>query len=192
MPASATRPAASAPEAGPPLDDGGESARRFERVYHEHFDFVWRSVRRLGAPAASVDDAVQDVFVIVHRRLGEFEPRASLKTWLFSIALRVVGNYRRAARRADGYDELDPRAPAAGPDPHESAARREALELFDRALGALDDEKRAVFILAELEQMTAPEIAEALGVKLNTVYSRLRVARQDFTKAYQLHGARAR
>jgi RNA polymerase sigma-70 factor, ECF subfamily len=155
----------------------------FELVYNDYFDFVWRSLRRLGVPEASVDDALQDVFVVVHRRLGEFVGRSSLKTWLFGIAVRVTSDHRRRARRKGGHEPLDEAVADPAPGPQEKAASAEMLSMLDRALDALDDDRRAIFVLAELEQMSAPEIAEALGVKLNTVYSRLRLARQDFERA---------
>jgi RNA polymerase sigma-70 factor (ECF subfamily) len=166
--------------AAPPSSAAGAS---FELVYNDYFDFVWRSLRRLGVPEASADDALQDVFVVVHRRLGEFGGRSSLKTWLFGIALRVTSDYRRRARRKGGHEPLDEAVIDPAPGPQEKAVNAEMLGLLDRALEALDDDRRAVFVLAELEQMSAPEIAEALGVKLNTVYSRLRLARQDFERA---------
>jgi RNA polymerase sigma-70 factor, ECF subfamily len=152
-------------------------------IYREHFHFVWRTVRRLGVPPASVDDAVQDVFVVVHRRLRDFEARSSVKTWLFGIALRVAKDHRRALRRKGGHDPLGDDLLDHRPGPVEMVAQAEAVELLDRLLDRLSDERRAVFVLAELEQMTAPEIAEALGVGVNTVYSRLRAARADFEAA---------
>lgn len=163
-----------------PAVGGGVS---FELVYNDYFDFVWRSLRRLGVPEASADDALQDVFVVVHRRLGEFGGRSSLKTWLFGIAMRVTSDHRRRVRRKGGHEPLDEAVADPAPSPQEKAANAEMLSLLDRALDALDDDRRAIFVLAELEQMSAPEIAEALGVKLNTVYSRLRLARQDFERA---------
>lgn len=171
----------------PPRDgDAGELPRgaamcpTFEEAYEQLFDFVWRSLRRLGVPPAAVDDALQDVFVVVHRRLAEFEGRSSLKTWVFGIALRVARDHQRTARRKGGHEPLDPRIPDESPGPVESLARAEAMRELDRILATLDEDKRTVFILAELEQMTAPEIAEALGINPNTVYSRLRAARRAF------------
>jgi RNA polymerase sigma-70 factor (ECF subfamily) len=165
---------------------------RLEDIYEEHFDFVWRSARRMGVREAAVDDVVQEVFLVAHRRLADFEGRSSIKTWLFAILLRVVSDYRRTLRRKGGLaplpdDEVmhDERACPIG-----QAEQREAVRLLHRLLDSLDDEKRAVFVLAELEQTTAPEMSEALGVNLNTVYSRLRAARRDFEKALERHRAR--
>jgi RNA polymerase sigma-70 factor (ECF subfamily) len=164
-PVAAVRPVVAAP---PP----------FEEIYEEHFDFVWRGLRRLGVPAASIDDAVPDVFLVVHRRLADFEGRSSLKTWVFGIAVRVARDHQRLLRRKGWRAPLDTSIPDAAPGPIELFARAEAVRELDRILGTLDEDKRAVFILAEIEQMAAPEIAETLGVKMNTVYSRLRAARR--------------
>lgn len=173
------------------------AALDFEAAYEAHFDFVWRSMGRLGVDPSAVEDAAQDVFVIAHRRLADFEGRSSVKTWLFGIALRVAHDHRRAARRkrSQGFvpeAEADPTqvADAAAPSPLESAARAEAVERLQAILGELDEDWRAVFILAELEQMSAPEIAEAVGANLNTVYTRLRAARREFNEAVARHAAR--
>jgi RNA polymerase sigma-70 factor, ECF subfamily len=155
----------------------------FTEIYAAEFDFVWRSLRRLGVSAPVLNDAAQEVFLVVHRRLGDFEGRSSLRTWLFAIVLRVASQLRRSARRHP-EEALPDDLPASWPaDPQEGAARAEALRLVYQLLDALDDDKRIVFVLAELEQMTAPEIAETLSLKLNTVYSRLRAARRDFDAA---------
>jgi len=155
----------------------------FEEVYEELFGFVWRSLRRLGVAEASLDDAVQDVFVVVHRQLGGFEGRSSQKTWIYGIAIRVARDHARRARRKGGLVPLDDRIPDASPGPAESLATNEAVRELDRILATLDEDKRAVFVLSEIEQMSAPEVAEALGVKVNTVSSRLRAARREVQAA---------
>ena len=154
----------------------------FQAVYDEYFKFVWRSLRRLGVPADALDDAVQEVFIIVHRRLADFEGRSSLKTWLFGIALNVRQHAIRSAARQRS-DEL-PRPPSVSETtPQEQLLRAEAMALVYRALAELVPERRSVFVMAELEQMAAPEIAEVTGLPVNTVYSRLRLARRDFDAA---------
>ncbi len=179
---------------GSSLDDALVSARpegrapaaevpSFDAVYEASFDFVWRSLRRLGVAPASIDDAVQEVFLVVHRRLPEFEGRSSIKTWLFAIALRVAKDQKRTLRRKGGHEPLDLQLADGGPSPAEALAQVEALRVIDRLLTKLDDDKRNVFVLAEIEQLTAPEIAEALAVNVNTVYSRLRAARKEFEAA---------
>jgi len=162
-----------------------------EDLYSAHFDFVWRSLRRLGVPEAAVEDAAHDVFLVVYRRWSEFQHQSSVKTWLFSIALRVAQNSRRywARRRSQELD--DEMADAAQAAPDELSARAENVRLAYRLLGELDPDKRAVFFLAELEQLPAPEIARALEIPVNTVYSRLRAARREFEAALGRYEAQA-
>ncbi len=166
-----------------PDEGAGSLAPDFDTVYQENVDFVWRNLRRLGVPDSQIEDACQDAFLVAYRRLGEFAGRSTIRTWLFAIALRVASEHRRKLRRTDGFDVLIDEPPAAGPTPEESAERRQAAILLEQFLAGLSDITRPVFILAELEQMTAPEIGEALGVNVNTVYSRLRLARQAFERA---------
>jgi len=158
----------------------------FDEVYGEHFDFVWRSARRLGVPESALDDCVQDVFIVVHRRLGDFEGRSSVRTWLFGILRRVVRDHRATARdRATSHDDaalsrlVDTHTEA----PDESAARAEAARVLNALLETLDDDKREAFVLSELEQFSAPEIAEATGVNVNTVYARVRAAKHELEQA---------
>ena len=168
------------PRAMPPA----VSTHDFDALYEAHFDFVWRSLRRLGVAPSQLDDAAQEVFVVVHRRLGDFEGRSSAKTWLFGIALRVAKDVRRWNFRKNRHEPLpdEPLADASSPDPHTLAERREAARALDRCLAAIADDRRPVFVLMELEGMTAPEVSEATGVPLNTAYSRLRLARAEFER----------
>ena len=152
----------------------------FDQVYEEHFSFVWRSLLRLGVSQANVDDAAQDVFLVVHRRLPGFEGRSSLKTWLFGVAQRVAMNYRRREQRAHSEDPVPQSLLDRRSCPEQQTESARAAQFIDGFLEELDDAKRVVFILMELEQMTAPETAEVLGIKVNTVYSRLRAARAAF------------
>jgi RNA polymerase sigma-70 factor (ECF subfamily) len=168
----------------------------FEEIYETYFTYVWRSAHRLGIPESGVDDVVQEVFVVVHRRLAEFEQRSTLKTWLYGITLRVAREHRRNASRrsphqGSAHEPTDPEtlhAPLEG-RPDEAAAKAQAVRLVNALLDTLDEEKREAFVLSELEQLSAPEIAEATGVNLNTVYSRIRAARQEFAEAAARHRA---
>jgi RNA polymerase sigma-70 factor (ECF subfamily) len=162
----------------------------FDAFYREHFRFVWRTVRRLGLDGAVVDDVVQEIFLVVHRRLGDFEGRSSAKTWLYGIVRRVVADHRRTLRRkpALGGDALataDLEALPGGEEqgPEASAEQAERVRLLHRLLAELDDDKREVFVLAELEGLTMAEIAEALDANPNTIASRLRAARREFEEA---------
>jgi RNA polymerase sigma-70 factor (ECF subfamily) len=150
-------------------------------IYEEHYDFVWRSVLRLGCAENSADDAVHDVFLVVARRLAEFEGRSTIKTWLFAIAVRVVQRHKRdLARHLRRVDAVAGEGSEGAKDAH---ARSEAAELLHRLLAELDEEKRIAFILSELEGMTAREIGEAFGVKEATIHSRIRAAREKLSAA---------
>lgn len=153
----------------------------FRDVYRRHYTFVWRSLLRLGVDESTVDDAVQDVFIVVHRKLDDFEGRAAVRTWLFAIARRIALRYRdRARRRAQDEPETDTPTDRGRPD--KALSCNEALQQLQDWLDELDEDKRAVFVLSEFEQMRAPEIASMLGANLNTVYARLRAARQHVAR----------
>jgi RNA polymerase sigma-70 factor, ECF subfamily len=155
----------------------------FEAVYDAHAEFLWRSARGFGVPETSVDDVLQDVFIVVHRRLPEFDGRASIRTWLVRILVRVISQHRRRFRRKEDNAELptevrDPK----NASPMDEAARAQAARLLMQILDAMDEDQRTVFVLAEIEQMPVPEIAGAIDVKVNTVYSRLRLARREYDR----------
>jgi len=171
---------AEAPPADAISEDRAELPEDFERLYAEHFEFVWRSLRRLGVEPKELDDAVQDVFIVFLRRRSEFRGQSSQRTWLFGIANNIAHEYRRRQQRAARAEPIAEAHPAHGPSPLDQASSTEALRLIEAFLASLDDNKRNVFILAELEQMSGPEIAASLQVKINTVYSRLRAAREAF------------
>jgi RNA polymerase sigma-70 factor (ECF subfamily) len=154
----------------------------FEELYDRHFEFVWRTLRRLGVPPSDLPDVAQDVFLVVHRRLGDFEERSKVTTWLFRIAAHSARDRRRRAhlRREVAVEDagFDP------PDPSEDASvaleRADDRALLTQALSLLDEEQREVFVAFELEGMTGQAIATALGIPLGTVYSRLRLGRERF------------
>lgn len=152
----------------------------FDALYDAHVDGVWRLLQRFGVPESGLEDAVQDVFVVAHRKLKDFRGDSSLKTWLGGICVRVAKDARRTLARKGGTEPLDEAIPQPGPQLEERVGQREALAQVLKLLAALDEEQREVFVLAELEGMTMPEIAEATGVNLNTLYTRLRTARQRF------------
>jgi len=157
----------------------------FKQVYDDNVAFVWRSLRRLGVREASLKDAVQDVFIVVHRRLQDFDERAQVRTWLFRICMHTAKDQRRRAHvRREVFDDASvDQAPSSGKTPVELMEDREALLLFDAALDRLPMDQRAVFILFELEEMTGERVAECLGLPLGTVYSRLRRSRETFRRA---------
>jgi RNA polymerase sigma-70 factor (ECF subfamily) len=158
------------------------------QLYDSHFAFVWRNLRRLGVPDTIIEDAAHDVFLVVHRRWDSFDSRwSSVETWLFGILMRVARNHRRSLRRRawaipspGDVVEVVP-SPAAGPA--ELVARREAVALLDRLLDSLDDDKRAIIVLVDVEQLSVPQAAEVLNMTLNTAYWRLRTARTQLRKS---------
>jgi RNA polymerase sigma-70 factor, ECF subfamily len=159
-----------------------EIDERMTALVGENADFVWRTLRRLGIGDADVDDALQEVFLVVLRRLSEYQDRGLLRPWLFTISRQVASHYRRGRSRAEQRHRgliVD----VTFEDPHEILARREAVEVVGSFMEELDEPQRVVFYLAEIEGMTAPEIAAAIGVGLNTVYARLRLARKRFEKS---------
>jgi RNA polymerase sigma-70 factor (ECF subfamily) len=167
-----------------PLETGSsvEAAPSFERVYAEEFDFVWRCLQGLGVPRALLEDAAQDVFVIVHRRLPSYEGRSSLRTWLYGVVRNVAYKQRRRAKRKPTETlEEEPESPELGPE--ERAQDEQAARFVRRFASSLDDRKREIFVACLLEQLSVPEVAEALGIPLNTAYTRLRAARLEFQRA---------
>ena len=147
-------------------------------VFRELAPFVWRALRRLGVAERDIEDAVQEVFMVVHRKLAEFEGRSTVRTWVYGIAVRVASDYRKRGHvRREIVTEAMPETVSAD-DPHADATRREARAKLDRILDSLDEDKRAVFVLYEIEQVTMAEVAEAVGVPLQTAYSRLHAARK--------------
>jgi RNA polymerase sigma-70 factor, ECF subfamily len=164
----------------------------FEELYHHHFEFVWRTLRHLGVRVADLPDVAQDVFVVVHRRLPDFEGRAKTTSWLFRICMNAARNHRRRAhvRR----EALDPAPIEAAAVPAQNPTSRleetEDLALFERALDTLDSDQRAAFVLFELVGMNGPDLADTLEIPLGTAYSRLRLARDAFRRAVLRERAR--
>jgi RNA polymerase sigma-70 factor, ECF subfamily len=185
------QPAFSAPAGTGP--DAGDLS--LARVYADHFRYVYRCVRALGVREEVIDDAVHDVFLVVQQKLPEFDGRYALTTWLYAIALRIARRNRTDAAKHARRFATEPSAGTGSADDetHDlvstAASLRdvegeleteERLAIARRALEALDDDKREAFVLAHVEQMSAPEIVEITGLPLNTVYSRIRAARLLF------------
>jgi RNA polymerase sigma-70 factor, ECF subfamily len=151
----------------------------FDEVYDAHFDFVWRNLRRLGVHEPNLADGAQDVFLVIHRRLPELDAPGALRSWVYSIVVRVARQHRRSARRKPTHalaeDEQLADARAIGPE--RGAAQNEELRQLMTLLATLDDAKREAFVLADLEGLTAVEISAVLDVNVNTIYARVRAAR---------------
>jgi len=165
-------------------------------TYVAYAPLVWRTLRRLGVADAQLDDGVQDVFLIVHRRRGKFEGRSSIKTWIVGIALRVAKDYRRAeVRRVHRIDRLaawltcDTDATA---NPSDATEQREASDLLHYLLTTLPDDLRDMLVLIELEELSVREASEAIGIRLRTGQRRLRAAVEAMSAAvaHYLEGTR--
>lgn len=168
-----------------PLSEASGLDAPLRDLYAQYFPLVWRSLRRLGVHDAELEDAVQDVFLILFRRRDEFELRSSLRTWIYGIALRVAKDYRRASQRHDRRVEaLSAAGPAAyAPQPDEEAERREACQALNAALSRLPDEARELIVLVELEQLSVKEAAEALDLHIRACQRRLKKAHEALEEA---------
>jgi RNA polymerase sigma-70 factor (ECF subfamily) len=162
-------------------------------VYRQYFDFVWSSARRLGVPPEAMDDVVQEVFIVIHAKLETLEKPEALRSWIYGVVRRSVSTQRRSERArastspaAGGADE----AVSRGPTPLEQTETNAALQVLASLLAELDEPKREVLALVELEELSVPEAAAALEIPLNTAYSRLRAARLAFEAALARHEAR--
>ena len=166
-------PAAAAAAGSPALD--------FDAIYEEHIDYVWRTLRRLGIAEKDLEDLCHEVFIAFFKRQDAFDPSRPLKPWLFGIAFNIASDHRRTGpRRFEVSGEVEDRHDES-PDAEARVMAGQDKQLVHAALQVLDLDRRAVFVLHELEGQPIPAVAEALGVPLNTCYSRLRMARQQFT-----------
>lgn len=169
----------------------------FRAFYDHHVRFVWRALLRTGVPEHEVPDAVQDVFVVVHRKLPEFEARSKITTWLFAICIRVAADRRRLAHGryevlAAHVTECAFGGESAADDPLVQTAKQRARASLESILDRMPDEQRIVFALFELDGMTGNEIAELLDVPVGTIRSRLRLARATFEQSVaRLHSREA-
>ncbi len=170
------------PTTAPALAPTTAAVPAFDDVYRDHFGFVWRSLRALGVAPAHIDDAVQETFLVVHRRLAAFEGRSRLETWLFGIARRIASHHRRSTGRRRS-EPLITEPAATSASPFDAASQNEATKLVAAILDELDEDRRVILALVEIEQLPVPEVAEILELNLNTAYSRLRLARRDFEEA---------
>jgi RNA polymerase sigma-70 factor, ECF subfamily len=168
-----------------------EQAPRFQRMVHQHLDFVWRCLRRLGVPASDADDAAQEVFLVVSGRLDDI-PEEKERAFLFATAARVAANVRRSLqRRNTAYENLG-HVPQEHPrDQEQLSAQKQARAVLDQVLAEMPDDLRDVFVSFEIEEMSITEIADAAEIPIGTVGSRLRRARKWFHDAVVRYRARA-
>jgi RNA polymerase sigma-70 factor (ECF subfamily) len=161
-----------------------ETARpEFRALFAAHFDYVWHALRRLGVRNADLEDVTHDVFLAVFRKLEQYDAARPVRPWLFGFAFRVASDYRDLARhRFEVADDAAERRDSQ-PNALDHALRNEALVLARSALATLELDRRAVFILHELDECPMPDVARALAIPLNTAYSRLRLARVELARA---------
>ncbi len=179
------------PRARKPPPNGAAARPQFSAVYAEHAAFMWRSLRRLGVADKDVEDACQEAFLVAHKKLDQFI-EGSMRAWLFAIATRVASDYRKRAHVRREVLAAEP-PPLTEEEKQTGAIDRErALLWLDAVIARLDDDKRAVFILFELEELPMAEVALAVGCPLQTAYSRLHAARTQIATAIQREQAKER
>jgi RNA polymerase sigma-70 factor (ECF subfamily) len=161
----------------------------FQAIYQQYLEFVWSSARYLGAGTDIIDDVVQDVFIVIHSKLATLLCPEALRSWIYGIVRRTVSEYRRQSRRSrdTAGASLSAEPKSSQPSPLDMAEMNADLELIESILAKLDGPKREVFVMAEILEMTVPEVVQALDIPLNTAYSRLRLARQSFEEALARH-----
>lgn len=160
----------------------------FREIFDEYAPFVWRTLRHLGIAEADLDDTCQDVFTTVHRKLESFEGRSTLRTWIYGICMRVASDRRRRAHVRRERPMAEPPARVVEATQEQDYAHEQARALLARLLDALDEDKRAVFVLYEIEGLPMKEIAEVVGCPLQTAYSRLHAARARVLQGARRHG----
>ena len=161
----------------------------FQEVYAAYFGFVWRTAANRGIPRAALDDVTQEVFIVVDRKLHEFEGRSSLRTWIAAIVRRVVSDYIKKRGNRPAGDETLEHEPVGQADA-QRLEQNAALELLDALLAKMSEDQREVFVLHEIEELSGAEIAEVTGVNENTVWTRLRAARRIFQEGVSRQRAR--
>ncbi len=176
-----------AAERSPNLPAADSARSQFASAYAEHFAFVWRTLRLLGVSDHALEDAAQDVFGIAYRRLSEFEGRAQMGTWLFAIARRVAANFhRRQRRKLSRLEPLTGSEVSGQPTPLAEVEARRTADAMVAFCQTLDEERRALFVLALIEDLPVPDLVVPLGMPLNTLYSRIRALRQRLRNFLEL------
>jgi RNA polymerase sigma-70 factor (ECF subfamily) len=152
-------------------------------VFDEHFDYVWKTLRRLGVRDGDLEDVSQEVFLRIHQWLEDYDPARAMRPWIFGFAYRVASDYKRLARhRVEVLGApVEPADPARRADERIEADQERAL--VEAALEAVELERRAVLVMHDIDEVPIPAVAQELGIPVNTAYSRLRLAREDFIAA---------
>jgi RNA polymerase sigma-70 factor (ECF subfamily) len=189
--AAEARAAIDAPRLARDVGTSSEVPSDFRASFEVHAPFVLRILSRLGVPRSDRDDLFQEVFLIVYRKLPEYDGRASFRAWLYGICVRTVSSYRRSARvrrqESQQYGDVEQRESQVAINPEYSAESRRSYAELEALLGKLEEDKRTVFVLYELEEMPMTEVAQAVGCPLQTAYSRLHAARKAMRTLVQRH-----
>jgi len=183
-----------APFSAPRLMPSSSEFPPFKEIHREYLNFVWSAARRFGVEPSAMEDVVQEVFMVIHARLHTVEKPESLRSWIYSVVRRIAANHRRI-RRANAARPGEPgfqEALSREPTPLERTERTDAARLLLTLLETIDERKREMFALVEIDELSVPEAAEILNIPVNTAYSRLRSARQEFEQALARHEARNR
>jgi RNA polymerase sigma-70 factor (ECF subfamily) len=156
---------------------------RFRRLYADELRYIWSSLQRLGVPPRDLEDVAHETLLSVYRRLADYDETRPLRPWLFGFLYRTAADYRKRMHRRHevGVDEgeLD-EIPDHAPSAEQELAQDQARALVANALRSMPIERSAVFVMMDIDGQSAPEVVDALGIPLNTVYSRIRVAREEF------------
>jgi RNA polymerase sigma-70 factor (ECF subfamily) len=168
-----------------PRSDPAAEAPSLAQLYRQYFDFTWRSLRHLGVSPHLLEDAVQDVWLAVHRQLPFFEGRSTYRTWLFGIMLNTARNQRRSERRHPSALPLSEDIVAQGPGPELTQTANESLALVQRFIDTLDEPRRILFIVHLMEGVSAAESAQILGTDVATLYERVRRLRRAFKRWFE-------
>lgn len=178
-------------EPGLSTADATPSAPTFREIFDRELPYVYNALRRLGIRAADLPDATQEVFATVAAVLGDYDPTRPLRPWIFGIAYRVGLRYLDVSHRKREVPSEIPEAPDSAPGADAIVERNETRDLARFALSKVEPSRRAVLILAHFEGLSVPEIASALQIPVNTAYSRLHRARQEFSDAARKLGWRS-
>jgi len=179
-----TEPAGEAQVVAVGLEAPASPRPSFAAIFEAEFDYVYNTLRRFGVREADAIDQVQEVFIVVNQLLPDYDASRPIRPWLVAIAYRVAGRYRSLSRNVREVLDVTPAEPTdTAPLADETIERDQARALALEAIDQIDLPRRTVFVLAEIDEVPIPEIAEALGIPVNTAYSRLRLAREDFESA---------
>jgi len=163
----------------------------FRALFETEFPYVFTALKRLGVRDSDLEDVTHDVFVAVYRSLPNYDATRPLRPWLFGTAFRVASDYRRLARhRRERLGDADAEPVDDEPAADDQVEATEERLLVVEALDALDLDRRAVLVMHDIDGHSIPDVADALSIPLNTAYSRLRIAREQFRAA--IHRLRAR